>query len=186
MENREDIKEELNRRVEAFRYFALKRKEGETGDRFLMPWIYSHMFGTNKQTKSAVKRATKEISEFFNQKELVEIEQDAGDLWMEIIGKHLHDSALKYLKISKEDPQFGRKLLGLVRMNEEEKDNKIIRDVYGGMITLLLQMPDFPYRALMVRVLDESYLTLYPEKQGEVDLWLQKLPDPAMRKIFRR
>lgn len=186
MGNNENIKNELKERVEDFRYFELKGKPGETGDRFLMPWIYSHMFGTGKQTKSVIKRATKELNEFFSQEELTEIEQKAGDMWSEIIGEHLHDSALKYLKISKSDPRFGRKLLGLVRMSDEEKDNKIYNDVYNGMITLLLRMTDFPYRALMVRALDASYLTVYPEQQDAVDQWLQTLQDPAMRKIFRR
>ena len=58
MGNNENIKNELKERVEDFRYFELKGKPGETGDRFLMPWIYSHMFGTGKQTKSVIKRAT--------------------------------------------------------------------------------------------------------------------------------
>ena len=102
------------------------------------------------------------------------------------MGEISYDSALKYLKISKSDPRFGRKLLGLVRMSDEEKDNKIYNDVYNGMITLLLRMTDFPYRALMVRALDASYLTVYPEQQDAVDQWLQTLQDPAMRKIFRR
>lgn len=186
MDDKEAITNELNKRVEAFRFFELNNKQGEAGDRFLLPWIYSHMFGTGRQSRGNSRRAAKEINLFFNQKELLEIEQDAGDLWLELIDKHLQDSALKYLKISKYDPSFGRKFLGLVRMNDEEKDNKILKDVYGGMITLLLDLPDFPYQALMVRALDESFLSVYPERQGEVDLWLQTLPDSAMREIFRR
>ncbi len=186
MEDREDIKNELNKRLEAFRFFDLKNRQHETGDRFLLPWIYSHMFGVGRQSHSNSKRTAKELNLSFNQKELIEIEQDAGDLWLELIDKHLQDSALKYLKISKSDPNFGRKFLGLVRMSDDEKDNKIFKDVYGGMITLLFDLPDFPYRALMVRALDESYLTVYPERQDEVDQWLRTLQDPAMREIFRR
>ncbi|NLV98795.1 MAG: hypothetical protein GX034_03265 [Clostridiaceae bacterium] len=186
MADREDIKNELNERLEAFRFFELKNKKQESGDRFLLPWIYTHMFGAGRQSRDSSKRAAKEINLFFNQKELREIEQDAGDLWLELIDSHLQDSALRYLKISKSDPSFGRKFLGLLAMSDEEKDNKIFRDVYSGMITLLLDLPDFPYQALMVRALDESFLTVYPERQGEVDQWLQTLPDPAMREIFRR
>ena len=185
MEDREDIKNELNKRLEAFRFFELKNRK-ETGDRFLLPWIYSHMFGVGRQSRGNSMRAAKELNLFFNQKELLEIEQDAGDIWIELIDKHLRDSALMYLKISKSDPNFGRKFLGLIRMTDDEKDNKIYKDVYDGMITLLFGLPNFPYRDLMVRALDESYLTVYPEQQDEVDQWLRTLQDPSMREIFRR
>ena len=98
----------------------------------------------------------------------------------------MQDSALVYIKVSKADPSFGRKLLGLVRMSDQEKDNKIFNDIYGGMITLFLKMPDLPYREAMIRSLDESFLTVYPERQGDVDQWLETLPDDSMRAIFRR
>lgn len=187
MEGSENVmKNELNRRLEAYRFFPLKDRKEEKGDRFLMPWIYSHIYGTNKQTKGEIKRAAKEINAFFAQKELEEIKRDAGDLWLGLIGEQLYDSALLYLRISKSDPSFARKFFGLVRMSDEETDNKIFRDVYGGMITLLLRLPEFPYRALMIRALDESFLIVYPERQAEVDQWIESLPDPAMRALFRR
>ena len=50
MDNRDDLKQEIEKRFHDFRFFALKGKENETGDRFLLPWIYSHLFGTGKQT----------------------------------------------------------------------------------------------------------------------------------------
>ena len=186
MDNRDDLKQEIEKRLHDFRFFALKGKENETGDRFLLPWIYSHLFGTGKQTKSDIKRAGKEIKEFFNDKELLEIQRDAGDIWLDAIGKHLQDSALVYIKVSKADPSFGRKLLGLVRMSDQEKDNTSFHDIYGGKITLFLKMPDLPYREAMIRSLDESFLTVYPARQGDVDQWLETLPDDSMRAIFRR
>lgn len=172
--------------LEAFRFFELEGKTGERGDRFLMPWIYCSLFGTGRQGGGERKRALRELRKFFNQKEMKRLATLAGDRWNDCLREQLYDSAHKYITLCRDDPDYGKKLFGLLRMKKDEVDRKLFQSVYNDMISLLFRIADFPERELMIESLDLAFLTIYPEKREAVNDWIAHLPDERYRAVFRR
>lgn len=172
-------------RMKAYRFFELSGK-GTTGDRFLQPWLYCHVFATGPRGRGAVKQARKELERFFNQKDLVAILDDAGEDREALLESQLIDSAEKYLTISRDDDGFGRKLFGLLRMKQPEKEDRIIGDVYRSMIPLLAALDSIPQSRMMILALDRACRGLYPQRLQDMeaavvatlgDEYLSLLPD---------
>ena len=158
----------IDERMEAFRFFELSGKD-EKGDRFLQPWLYCHVFAAGSKGRGERKRAGKELKRFFAQKDLVAILKDAAEESDALMEMHLFDSADRYLTICRDDDGFGRKLFGLVRMKSQEKEEKIIADVYRSMIPLLAQLPDLSESRAMIRSLDRACRNLYPQRLADME-----------------
>ncbi|HHX18856.1 MAG TPA: hypothetical protein GX728_00255 [Clostridiaceae bacterium] len=170
-------------RMKSFRYFPLEGRK-EMGDRFLLPWLYCHVYASGKRGKGEVKRAFKEIRRFFEQKELQSIRKDAGLDGDRIIEEEIFDSANVYLTICRDDDGFGRKLFGLMRMKPDEKEEKIIRDVYKGIIPLLASVNDFAERLTMMRAIDLACRSIYPQRLGDMKALLDSIEDADLRAVF--
>ncbi len=175
--------ESIEERMEAFRFFKLSGKQ-EQGDRFLQPWLYCHVFAAGSKSRGERKRANKELKRFFTQKDLVAILNDAGERGGSLMEEHLFDSADKYLTICRDDDGFGRKLFGLMRMKSQEKEDKIIADVYRGMIPLLGLLSDVSERCTMIRALDLACRKLYPQRLADMETAVGALKDDSVRALL--
>ncbi len=169
--------------MEAFRFFPLSGKK-EKGDRFLQPWLYGHVFATGQSGRGERKRAQKELKRFFTQKELRAILDQAGQDGQTLLETQLHDSARKYLKLCLSDDGFGRKLFGLVRMKEEEKEDKIIRDVYRSMIPLFLALPDLEEAEVMIQALDRACRQLLPGRTEDMEALVMSLDNDRLDSLL--
>lgn len=169
--------------MRAFRFFSLEGRK-EKGDRFLQPWLFCHVYASSSKRKGELKRAYKEIKRFFAQKELQNIRKDAGPEADRIIEAEIYDSANVYLTICRDDDGFGKKLFGLMRMKANEKEEKIIRDVYDGMIPLLVRLDDFAERLVMMRAIDLACRSLYPQRLEDMKARIDAIEDPALRSVF--
>lgn len=173
----------IDERMEAFRFMKLPGKQ-EKGDRFLQPWLYCHVFAAGSMGKGERKRAAKELKRFFAQKDLVAILKDAGENSGFLMEAHLFDSADKYLTICRDDDGFGRKLFGLVRMKSQEKEEKIIADVYRSMIPLLAQLHDLIESRAMIRSLDRACRSLYPQRLEDMEAASGVLKDDSLQALL--
>ncbi len=175
--------DEIRERIENFRYFPLEGRRGR-GDRFLQPWLFCHVYASGSKRKGEMKRALKEIKHFFNQRELQEIRQDAGADADRLIEEQIVDSATAYLTICRDDDGFGKKLFGLLRMKPEEKEDKILHDVYSGMIPLLIRLEEFPERKAMMCAIDLACRSLYPRRIHDIKALVDSIEDQALRAVF--
>lgn len=170
MENKEKESQGLMKYeadMKAFRYFDLGQGRGK-GDRFLQPWLFCHVYASGSRSRGERKRASRELTRFFKQTPLQTILEEAGSEGEALVEGELMDSAAKYLAICRDDDGFGRKLFGLVRMKQEEKDDKILRDVYQAMLPLLVALKDLKEGPAMVKALDLACRRLYPERQAQM------------------
>ncbi len=174
---------DIRERMKSFRYFPLDGRK-EMGDRFLQPWLYCHVYASGNRRKGEMKRAYKEIKRFFDQKELQNIRQEAGQDGDRVIEEEIFDSANVYLTICRDDDGFGRKLFGLMRMKADEKEDKIIRDVYKGIIPLLARVNDFAERLTMMRAIDLACRALYPQRLGDMKALIDSIEDADLRAVF--
>lgn len=170
----------IDERMKAFRLIQLPGK-GKTGDLFLQPWVYCHVFALGSRSKGERRRATRELGRFFNQKELVAILKDAGEKGETLLEEQLMDSAQKYLEICRDDDGFGRKLFGLVKLKPEAKEDKIIGDVYGAMLPLLAALPDLAEADAMIRALDRACRQFYPLRLETMEAVVASLKDDGLR-----
>ena len=179
-----DSKHDNNReQIDKFRYFPLEGRK-EKGDRFLQPWLFCHVYASGSKRKGEIKRAYKEVIRFFGQKELQNMRKDAGEDADHIIEAEIYDSANVYLTICRDDDGFGKKLFGLLRMKADEKENKIIRDVYNGFIPLLARMEDFAERLVMMRAIDLACRSIYPQRLDDMKAWIDSIEDADVRSVF--
>ncbi len=175
----DDIRESLKN----FRYFPLEGRKG-VGDRFLQPWLFCHVYATGSKRKGEMKRAYKEIKRFFGQKELQKIREQAGVEGDRLIEEEIYDSANAYLTICRDDDGFGKKLFGLLRMKQDEKEDKIIHDVYNGMIPLLGRIDEFTERLAMMRAIDLACRALYPQRLDDMKAWIDSIDNDELRSVF--
>jgi hypothetical protein len=164
----------IREQMDKFRYFPLEGRK-EKGDRFLQPWLFCHVYASGSKRKGEIKRAYKEVIRFFGQKELQNMRKDAGEDADHIIEAEIYDSANVYLTICRDDDGFGKKLFGLLRMKADEKENKIIRDVYNGFIPLLARMEDFAERLVMMRAIDLACRSIYPQRLDDMKARLRRV-----------
>ncbi len=175
--------EQWDDRMRAFRFFDIDGKR-QQGDRFLQPWLFGHVYASGSRSKSERRRATKELKRFFDQKELKMLLKDAGDKGDELLEGQLFDSADKYLAICRDDEGFGRKMFGLMRMKTDEKEDKIIRDVYDGLIPLFYKLEDLDERFMMIRAIDQACRKLYPQRLADMKAWIDAMPDASLRTML--
>ncbi|HHW92932.1 MAG TPA: hypothetical protein GX734_00310 [Clostridiaceae bacterium] len=175
--------DDIRERIRSFRFFPIKGRK-EMGDRFLQPWLICHVYASGNKGRGEMKRALKEIRRFFAQKELQNIRKDAGLDGDRIIEETILDSANVYLTICRDDDGFGKKLFGLMRMKADEKENKIIRDVYNGIIPLLARIDDFAERFAMMRAIDLACRSLYPQRLGDMKAWIDSIEDADLHAVF--
>ncbi len=176
--------DDIRKKIDSFRYFPLGGGRKEMGDRFLQPWLLCHVYASGSKRKGETKRAYKEIKRFFGQKELQNIRKEAESDADRIIEEQIYDSANVYLTICRDDDGFGKKLFGLMRMKADEKENKIIRDVYNGIIPLLLRLDDFAERFAMMRAIDLACRSLYPQRLEDMKAWIDAFEDAQLRSVF--
>ena len=175
--------DDIRKKMDDFRYFTLDKRK-EKGDRFLQPWLFCHVYASGSKGKGEIKRAYKEIKRFFEQEALQEIRKEAGADADRIIEKEIYDSANVYLTICRDDDNFGKKLFGLMRMKADEKEDKIIRDVYNGIIPLLARVGDFAERFAMMRAIDLACRSLYPQRLEDMKAWIDAIEDAELRSVF--
>ncbi|NLA70903.1 MAG: hypothetical protein GX850_00455 [Clostridiaceae bacterium] len=176
-------KDEIDRRMKCFRFFPLEGTRG-MGDRFLQPWLYGHVYASGSRRRGELKRASKELKRFFNQRNLVPILEDAGEYRDELLESQLMDSAATYLALCRDDDGFGRKLFGLIRMKPDEREDKIIADVYTGMIPILMKLADLPERVAMIQALDHACRAQYPQRWKDMESLIDSMKDQASRSLF--
>lgn len=175
----EPMQGDAGQRLEAFRFFTIDGKR-ERGDRFLQPWLFCHVYASGSKSRGERKRAGKELARFFQQKELVRILEDAGEDGRVLLEAQLFDSADKYLTICREDEGFGKKLFGLMRMKSDEKEDKIISDVYLAMLPLLLLLTELEERFTMIHALDQACRRLYPQRLEDMAYMLANMKDKTL------
>lgn len=183
-EKSEDLdRQTLQERLEAFRFFELDKGRG-TGDRFLQPWLYCHVYATGPRGRGVRKRAVKDLGRFFTQKDLASILEGAGQDRAGLLDELLFDSAAKYLAICRDDDGFGRKLFGLMRMKGEEKEDRIIRDVYAFMIPLLVSLSELEEAGPMIRALDRACRRQYPQRLEDMRHLIESRDDDAIQALL--
>ena len=174
---------EAEERMRTFRFFAIDGKR-QQGDRFLQPWLFGHVYASGSRSRGEKRRASKELKRFFDQKELLKIMDDAGEYRDQLMEAQLYDSADKYLEICRDDDGFGRKMFGLMRMKADEKEDKIIRDVYVSMIPLLFSLENLDERFTMIKALDQACRTLYPQRLEDMKILVETMPDESIRSVL--
>ncbi len=173
----------LQEDLAAFRYFELEKRRGQ-GDRFLQPWLFSHVYATGPGGRGVRKRAEKDLKVFFGQKDLSSIFDRAGPYREEILEEVLLDSAASYLAICRDDDGFGRRLFGLMRMKGEEKEDKIIRDVYLSMLPLLASLTGLEEALPMIRALDQACRGQYPQRLEDIRQLVEGKGDDSLRDLL--
>lgn len=175
--------ERLEEAMQAFRYFPLEGRQ-ESGDRFLQPWLFCHVYAMGSRSKGERKRASKELKRFFKEGQLKAILDQAGQDRALLLEAHLFDSAAKYLAICRDDDGFGRKFFGLTRMKADEKEDKIINDVYRAMIPLLAALVDMTEGPAMMRALDQACRQQYPLRVGDIRYLVETAKDESLLSVL--
>ena len=186
MEDRQEkrpLGEDLQEAMGAFRYFQLEGRR-EPGDRFLQPWLYCHVYASGSRNKGERKRASKDLKRFFKQRQLQDLLDRAGPDGPALLEEHVFDSAAKYLQICRDDDGFGRKMFGLMRMKQEEKEDKIISDVYRAMIPLLASLTDMEEGPVMMRALDQACRHLYPQRLEDMRYLVETAKDESLESVL--
>ncbi|MGI6616638.1 MAG: DUF6553 family protein [Saccharofermentanales bacterium] len=163
-----------------FRFFPLKHEERE-GDRFLLLWLTCQLYSADVRRKGRVRRARLELCRFFEQKELTNALEEAGEYRTELLEEAIFDSANVYLTICRDDDNYGRKFFGVVKMKSQDRENKILSEVYQGMLPLLAAMQDFPMRAVMARAIHTACLNVLPQCVPSIDVLLAKFREGSDR-----
>ncbi|MGI6157365.1 MAG: DUF6553 family protein [Saccharofermentanales bacterium] len=185
MNDRPDIADlSLDDALRSYRFFPLKYEEGKTGDIFLRPWIYCHVYASGHKGRGERKRASRELKRFFNERPLSAILKEAGDDAETLLAWHLDNSAEVYVRLCRDDDHFGRKLFGLLRMKTDERIDKIIRDTYLSMIPLLAMLSDVPERTSMIRALDRACRRTFPTRAEDIRSLVETHLDEATRSLL--
>ncbi|GEM_PF-770625 len=154
-----------------FRFFPLEHEE-KLGDRFLLPWLLCQLYSADASRKGRVRRARRDLCQFFEQKELTSALEEAGDRRAELLEEAIFDSANVYLTICRDDDSYGRKFFGFVKMKSQDRENKILSEVYQGMLPLLAAMQDFPVRAVMARAIHTACQAILPQRASSIESML--------------
>lgn len=151
-----------------FRFFPLEREKRQ-GDRFLMLWLTCQLYAADVSRKGRVRRARRDLCRFFEQRELTSALEEAGEFRAEILEDAIFDSASVYLTICRDDENYGRKFFGIVKMKSQDRENKIIAEVYRGILPLLAAMQDFPLRVVMARAIHTACQEVLPQRAPSIE-----------------
>ncbi len=158
-------------KVREIRFKVIKGHPERKADLLIGQWINLKITIGQRNSPRTIKRAERELNNFFNQKSLREVFAENPKALKEAFFEEIKDSARIYQEACLSDRHYGSRLFNLLKMKPEEVAEKAGSEVYEILIPSLLEMQEVFWRNQMIAAIHSAYQEVFAENAIKAELY---------------